>query len=104
MGAMGPALDAGGLDLSHPWHRHGFVLGLLRARLGWLVVLGPGRKRVADALAGRHRAAAFRAGDGEAGRAQDLDHPACDPDLLAVVAWDLPGALRRPDVGSCLRH
>ena len=34
--------------ISHAWHRDGIVLGLLRTRLGRLVVLGPG-ERVADA-------------------------------------------------------
>ena len=42
-------------------------------------------------------------GDGEAQRAQGLDHPAVDPDLLAVAARHLPGALGRADVGACVR-
>ncbi len=41
-------------------HRDGLVLGLLRTRLGRLVVLGPGRERFADAVAGRHRAVCTR--------------------------------------------
>ena len=77
LGALGAAVDAGGLDLPHARHRDGFVLGLLRARLGRLVVLGSGRERLADAVARRHRAVAFRGGDGKAQRAQGLDHPAC---------------------------
>ena len=40
----------------------GLRVGLLRARLGRLVVLGSGRKRLADAVAGRHRAAALAGG------------------------------------------
>jgi cytochrome c-type biogenesis protein CcmF len=39
---LGAALDAGGLDLSHARDRDGILLGLLRTRLGWLVVLGSG--------------------------------------------------------------
>src|SRR3546814_12495806 len=43
------------------------LLGLLRAWLGWLVVLGSGRARTAEAVAGGERAAPFGvpAGDGE---------------------------------------
>ena len=37
---------------------------------------GTGGERLADAVARRHRAVAFRAGDGEAQRAQGLDDPA----------------------------
>ncbi len=55
-----------GLDIPHFGHRDGFILGLLRTRLGRLVVLGSGRERLADALARRHRAVALAGGDGEA--------------------------------------
>ena len=61
LGALGAAVDAGRLDVPHARHRDGLVLGLLRARLGRLVVLGSGRERLADAVARRHRAAAFGA-------------------------------------------
>ncbi len=83
---------------------HGLLLGLLRARLGRLVVLGPGRERLAHALARRHRAGAFDRRDGEARRAEGLDDPARDPDLLALAARHLPGALRRADLGAFLRR
>ena len=73
LGALGAALGADRLDLPHARHRHGLLLGLLRARLGRLVVLGPGRERLADALARRHGAAAFGCGDGEARGAEGLD-------------------------------
>ena len=94
LGALGASVDAGGMDIPHARHRDGFVLGLLRARLGRLVVLGPGRECFPDALACRHRAAAFRGRDGKAQRAEGLDHPVVDPDLLIVAARHLPGALR----------
>ena len=61
LGALGAAVGARRLDVPDARHRHGLVLGLLRARLGRLLVLGPGRERLADAVARRHRAAAFRA-------------------------------------------
>ena len=40
---------------SHPGDRHGFVVGLLRTRLGRLVVLGSRGKRLVHAVAGGHR-------------------------------------------------
>src|ERR1700682_2542365 len=101
MGALGAALDADGVDIPHARHRDGLLLGLLRTRLGWLVVLGSGRERLADAVARGHRAAAFRCRDGKAQRAQGLDHPAFNPDVLAVAARHLPGALGRADAGAC---
>ena len=85
-------------------HRHGLLLGLLHARLGRLLVLGPGGERLADAMACRHRAAAFRRGDGKAQRAQGVDHSAVDPHLLAVADRHLPGALRRAHLGAFFRQ
>ena len=41
---------------------------------------------------------------GKALGAEDLDGAAGDPDLLAVAARHLPGALRRADLGARLRH
>src|SRR6516162_4062663 len=104
MGALGAALDASCLDLLDARHRYGLVLGLLRVGLGGLVVLGPGRERLADAMACWHSAVTFCVGDGKAQRPQSLDHPAVDPYLLAVASWYLSGALGRADVGACLRH
>ncbi len=78
-------VDALRLDVSHPWHRDGLLVGLLHARLGRLVVLGSGRERVAHAVARRHRAAALRPGDGKARSPQDLDGVARNIDLLAVA-------------------
>src|SRR6185437_429754 len=69
---------------------------------GRLVVLGSGRERVADALARRHGAVAFVAGDGKAQCTEGLDDPAVDPDLLALAARHLPGALRRAHLGARL--
>ena len=55
------AVDADRLDIPDARHRDGLLLGLLHARLGRLLVLGPGRECLADALARRHGAAPFRA-------------------------------------------
>ena len=67
-------------------HRARQLVGLLRARLGRLVVLGPGRERLVHALARRHRPAALGDRGREARRAEELDHPARDPRLLALAA------------------
>ncbi len=48
LGALGAALDAGRLVRAHHRHRDGKLVGLLHARLGRLVVLGPGRERLAS--------------------------------------------------------
>ena len=102
VGALGAAMDAAGLDVPDARHRDGLLLGLLRTRLGRLVVLGSGRERLADAVARRHRAVAFGGGHGKAEFAQGLDHPAGHPHLLAVADRHVPGALGRTDVGPHL--
>ena len=48
LGALGAALDAARLGVPDHRHRLRLDLGLLRARLGRLVVLGPGRERLAS--------------------------------------------------------
>src|SRR5215472_217074 len=98
------AMDATRLDVPDARHRHGFILGLLHSRLGRLVVLGPRGERLVHALAGRDRAPSFRPGDGEARRAQGMDHPARDPGLLAFADRHLPRALGRADLSACLCH
>ena len=69
-------LRADRLDL--PRHRHHArrALVLHRARLGRLLGLGPGRERVADAVARRHRVPALDDGAGEARDAEDLERVA----------------------------
>ena len=74
LGALGTAVDAGRLEPAHRGHHPGLVLGLLLARLGRLVVLGPGGERQLHALAGGHGAAALGGGDGEARGVAGLDH------------------------------
>ena len=104
LGALGAAVDARRLGMPHARHRHGLVVGLLRAGLGRLVVLGPGGERLVHAVARRHRAAALGPRDGEARGAQGLDHPARHPRLLALADRHLPGALRRAHLGARLRR
>ena len=104
LGALGAALDARRLDVPDDRHRDGLVVGLLRTRLGRLVVLGSGRERLLHAVARGNRAAAFGARHGKARGAQDLDHSARDPDVLAVADRHVPRALRRADFGARVRR
>ena len=69
LGALRAAVRPGRLGLPDARHRRRLLLGLLHARLGRLLVLGPGRERLADAVARRHRLHPFGRGDGEARRA-----------------------------------
>ena len=55
MGSLVPPLDCYRMGFSDLWHRLGFLVGVLRIGLGWLVVLGPRGKRVPHALVGGHR-------------------------------------------------
>ena len=83
LGALDAAVDHRGLDLPHPRHRARQRLGLLRARLGRLVVLGSGRERLVHALAGRHRADPFAGRHREARQLQGWTV------LLAILAFSL---------------
>ena len=82
----------------------GQLLGLLRARLGRLVVLGPGRERLADAVAGGDRAAPLDQRARRARRAQGVDDDARGDRFLDVDGRHLPGPLGHPDLGPRLRH
>ena len=95
VGALVAAVDDGGLDRSSPRHRARQLVGLLRARLGRLVVLGSGRERVVHAVARRHGAHPLARRDREARRVQELDRAARDHRVLAVAARHVPRALRR---------
>ena len=83
LGALDAALDHRGLDLPHPRHRARQLVGLLRARLGRLVVLGPGRERLVHAVAGRHRA------DPLARRHREARRFKAWTVLLAILAFSL---------------
>ncbi len=100
MGALGSPLGAGRMDVPDGRHCNGLLLGLLRARLGRLVVLGSGRKCVLHAMAGWNGTAAFSDCHGKTLGPQNLDSAARDPDFLTVAFGNLPGALRRVDVSA----
>ena len=88
------AMGARRLDLPDAGHHRRQLLGLLRAGLGRLVVLGPGRERLADAVAGGDRAPAFGQRAGRARRAEGVDDDARGHRLLDVDGRHVPGPLR----------
>src|SRR5579864_5787934 len=79
-------LDDGDLGLPDSWHPTGRALGLLCAWLGWLLGMGPGRERLADAVAHGHSFSALGHDAREARHAEDLEHVV---DLHDVHALDL---------------
>ena len=99
LGALGAAVDARRLVLPHARHRARQLVGLLHPGLGRLLVLGSGRERLADAVARRHRAAAFGHRRREARCAEELDRAARHPRLLAVAcsapSWCAPACSPR---------
>ena len=104
LGPLGAALDAGILVRADHRNRDGILVGVLHVGLGRLVVLGPGGKRLFHAVAGRNGADPLVHRRGEARHAEDLDHSPGDRHLFPFARWHLPGALRRADLGACLRH
>ena len=83
LGSLDPSLDHRGLDVSHGGDRTGELVGLLRAGLGRMVVLGPGGERLVYALAGGHRADSHAGRDG-ATRAIPATRRCCWRSLLSV--------------------
>src|SRR5690606_34381695 len=104
LGALVAPLDHRCLGLPRAGYRAGLLVGLLRAGLGWLVVLGPGGKCLLHALVGRHRADPLAGGDGKTRGLQELDGAAGHRRLLPQPVGHLPGALGRSDLGACVRH
>ena len=102
LGALVASVDHHGLGVSHDRHSAGQLVGVLRTRLGWLVVLGPGGECLVHALARRHRADAFAGGDGKARRLSRLDGAARHYRVLVILAGNLPGALRRAHLSACV--
>ena len=66
MGTLDAALDRDRVGLSRLGDRPRELVGVLRARLGRLLVLGSGRERLVHAVAGRHCADSFDRGHGQA--------------------------------------
>ncbi|CAA9212567.1 MAG: Cytochrome c heme lyase subunit CcmF, partial [uncultured Acetobacteraceae bacterium] len=104
LGTLGAALGFGGVELPDARHRARLLVGVLRAGLGRVLVLGPGGERLAPALAGRLRLAALRRRRGEAGGAEDLDGVPGLARLRLVLARHLPGAVGRAELSPLLRQ
>jgi hypothetical protein len=91
--ALVATLDDGRVGIPDDRDRAGQRVGLLHARLGRMVVLGPGRERVVHAVAHRHSADPFASRDREARRVPQLDGAART--RLSRRCSDFPGPLRR---------
>ena len=83
LGALGAPVDHRGLGVPHARHRAGQLVGLLRTRLGRLVVLGSGRERLVHAVAGRHGPDPLAGGHRKARQLPRLDL------LLSIFAFSL---------------
>ena len=110
---LGGNLDATWARWTRPWTTAawifltlgialGSVLGLLRARLGRLVVLGPGRERLVHAVAGRHRADPFARRHREARRAS-RSGPCCSRSSRSRCRCSAPSWCARACCRRCTR-
>ena len=106
---VGPALARamqpwvlGGVGAAHARHHRRQLLGLLRAWLGRVVVLGPGRECLADAVARRDRLAPQPQRARRARRPARVDDDARAGRFLDVDGRDLPRPLGHPDLGPRL--
>ena len=97
-------MDDSGLDVFDLRDRSGKFLGILRARLGWLVVLGSSRERFVHALADRHRVDSLAGGNRKARWIQELDSATRDCRIFAEPTGNLSRSLRSPDLSSRIRE
>jgi len=94
LGQVDPALDHIRVAVSDHRHRARQLVGLLRTRLGRVVVLGPGRERLIHALAGGNGADPLAQRHGEARHLQELDLAAGDFRLLLESSSELSWCAR----------
>ena len=99
-----PPLRAHRLDLPRHGDHAGRALVLHRARLGRLLGLGPGRERLADAVARGHGVPALDHGAGEARDAEGVERVADLRHLHAGADGHVPGAERDPRVDPRVRR
>ena len=78
-------------------HRTRQLVGLLRIRLGWLVVLGPGRKCIIHALACRHGTDSLTLRNRKTRAFQIMDRSSCNAGVFTESDRCVFGALRRFD-------
>ena len=100
---MDAALDDGRLAVSNDWDCARQLVGLLRTRLGRLVVLGSGRERVLHAMVGWHCADSFARRYRAAWAIQELDLAARDFGVFAESPGHFPGALGHSRFGARVR-
>jgi hypothetical protein len=103
VGALVAALDHRRLGVPRYRHHAGLVVGLLRTRLGRLVVLGPGRECLVHAVAGGYSVDPLASRHGKARSVQKLDRAAGHRCVFPEPAGHLPRTVWRTDVGSRLR-
>ena len=102
-----PPGDARGLGLPHRGHHPRRVVELRGARLGWLLGVGPGRERVAAAVAHRHRVHPLGDHPGTARDAARLEPVARHRDVLPHDPRHLPHPFGRHRLGArvhAVRH
>src|SRR5690606_18850139 len=104
LGPLVTPVDDRGLGFPDARYCPGQLVGLLRTRLGWLVVLGSCGKCLLHALASRYRIDALACRHRKTWRVQELDRAAGYLYLFAVPAGHLPRALWYPDVSARLRQ
>jgi hypothetical protein len=98
------AVDDRGVAVPDPRHRPRQLVGVLRAGLGWLVVLGPGGERILHALAAGHGPHPLPGRHGAARRLPRLDGAARHIRFQPQPAGHLPRALRGPGLRARLRN
>ena len=76
MARGGEAMGIARLVLQHSRNRAWHVVGVRRARLGWILGVGPRRERVAAAVAREYRVPPFDHGAGEARHAPQMERHA----------------------------
>ena len=104
VGTLDTAVDHCRMEFPDARHRPRQFLGVLRAGLGRLVVLGSGGKRLVHAMAGRYCIDAFAGRRREARHLQGVDRAVGHHGFFTQPAGDLPRSLRRPELSACLRH
>ena len=81
----------------------GRALGVFGSGLGRLLGMGPGRERLADALADRHRVSALGDDAGKARHVEDVEHVADLRHVLAGDSGNVPDPQRNHQLGACFR-
>ena len=104
MGALGASMDTRGVVRADSGRRHGILVVLLHTRLGRLLGVGSGGKRILHAMAGRNGAVAFLHRRRKARHLEILDDLSGDHHIFLVAAWNVPCAFRHPDIGAQLRQ